>query len=95
MKRLALSVICGSVIPFLYAISVGPVSTYIKDDTLNYLGYIPIGWPRLILYRLVPLNSFPFRDGDNTVLLVYIVGCDVVLYALLTYFDMTQALNKI
>ena len=53
---------------------------------MNWLGYIPIGWPKLLLMYIIPLDSFPFRNEDGTALLLYIIGCDVVLYASLTYF---------
>ena len=85
MKRLALAVICGFAIPFLYSVIFGPLSTYIRSDTLDQLVYVPIGWPKLILMRLVPLNAFPFRDGDSTFLLIYIISCNVILYGLLSY----------
>src|SRR6266404_8181365 len=88
MKRLILAVICGFAIAFLYAVISGPLSTYIGNETLRWLLYLPIGWPKLILQRLVPLNAFPFRDEDSTALLIYIVGSDVVLYSLLSYFGL-------
>jgi hypothetical protein len=68
MKRLALAIVGGAAIPFLYSITAGPLSTYTENETLHRLWYIPIGWPRLILQRLVPLNVFPFRDEDSTAL---------------------------
>ena len=85
MKRLALAVICGFAIPFLYGITSGPLSTYTENETLQWLLYIPIGWPRLILQRLVPLDTFPFRDDDSTALLIFIIGSDLVFYGLLSY----------
>jgi hypothetical protein len=86
MKRLALAIVGGFAIPFLYTITVGPLSTYTENETLQWLWYIPVGWPKLILQRLVPLNAFPFRDEDSTALLIYIIGSDVVLYGLVSYF---------
>jgi hypothetical protein len=86
MKRLALSLLCGFAIPFLYTIIVGPLSLYIENPTLNELADYPVRWPIFILYRFVPLESFPFRDQDSTALLIYIIGCDVLLYTILTYF---------
>lgn len=86
MKRIALSVIGGFVIPFAYAVIVGPLTAYTKNEAVLRFSYVPIGWPRLILQRIVPLNSFPFRDTDTVALLIYMIVCDVVLYALLTYF---------
>ena len=85
MKRLAVAIISGFAIPFLYAITVGPLSTYTENKSLHWLSYIPIGWPKIILQRLIPLNTFPFRDEDSTSLLIYIIGSNVVLYGLLSY----------
>lgn len=80
MKRLALSLVCGLAIPFLYSITVGPLTPYIKNETLNRLASYPVRWPVLILYRL---NQFPFEN--EIAILLYIVGCNVLLYTLLTY----------
>jgi hypothetical protein len=85
MKRVVLSVIGGVAIPFIYSIIVGPLSTYTENDTLHRIIYVPIGWPKLILYYFVSLNSFPFRDEDATVLFLYIISCDILCYAFLTY----------
>ena len=81
MKRLALSLLGGIAIPFVYAIIVGPLSTYIANESLNhYLSY-PIRWPILILYRLF-LTDVLSNEG---LLLLLIIGCNVFLYTLLTY----------
>jgi hypothetical protein len=85
MKRLALSLFGGFAIPFLYTIIVGPLSLYIESPTLNRLADYPVRWPIFILFRFVHLDSFPFRDQDSTALFIYIVGCDVILYTILTY----------
>ena len=88
MKRLAVSVVGGFAIPFLYTIIIGPASLYIESQTLNRFGEYPVRWPILILYRFASfdsLGSFPFRNQDATVMFAYIVVCDVVLYAILTY----------
>ena len=89
-----LSVLGGFLIPFLYTIIVGPLSLYIKSETLNQLADYPVRWPIHILYRLVPFGSFPFRDQDSTALLIYIIGCDVILYAILTYFLLWAFLKR-
>lgn len=81
MKRLALSLLGGIAIPFVYAIIVGPLSLYIKNEFLNhYLSY-PIRWPVLILY---PLFLTDVLNNEDLVLLLIIV-CNVILYTLLTY----------
>jgi len=86
MKRLALSLFGGFAIPFLYTIIVGPLTLYIESPTLNRLADYPVRWPIFVLYGFVPLDSFPFRDQDSTALLTYIIGCEVILYTILTYF---------
>ncbi|HEY6243243.1 MAG TPA: hypothetical protein VIX17_04820 [Pyrinomonadaceae bacterium] len=89
MKRLAVSVVGGFALPFLYTIIIGPASLYIKSQTLNRFAEYPVRWPILILLHFASfdsLGSFPFRDQDATIMFVYIVVCDVVLYTVLTYF---------
>lgn len=81
MKRLAWSLLGGIAIPFVYSIIVGPLSTYIKNETLNhYLGY-PVRLPILILYRLVPIDVL----SNETLLLLFIIGSNVFLYTILSY----------
>ena len=89
MKRLALSVVGGFAIPFLYTIIIGPASLYIESQTLNRFAEYPVRWPILIPLHFASfeaLGSFPFREQDTTILFVYIVVCNVVLYTILTYF---------
>lgn len=85
MKRLALSVLGGIAIPFLYAVIVGPLTPYIRNPHLRGLASYPIRWPIIILSQVLPLDSFPFRDEDGIFLFLFIVVCDVVLYSFLTY----------
>jgi hypothetical protein len=85
MKRLALSILGGFLIPFVYTITTAPLTTYTENLTIHHLTYIPIGWPKLILHHFIPWSSFPFRDRDETALLIYMVGCDVIFYSLITY----------
>ena len=85
MKRLVLSVIGGFVIPFLYGVIVAPLTTYIPNETLKQLAGYPVRWPIITLQLLLPLGSFPFRDGDELFLLLLILVCDVLLYSILTY----------
>ncbi|HZI88264.1 MAG TPA: hypothetical protein VFD48_15635 [Pyrinomonadaceae bacterium] len=85
MKRLVFSVVGGVVIPFLYMVIVGPLTTYIQDDHVKQLMGYPVRWPVIILQGLLPLGSFPFRDEDELFLLLLIVLCDVLFYSILTY----------
>ena len=85
MKRLAFSLFGGFAIPFLYTIIVGPFSRYIESPILRRLAHYPVRWPILILYRFVPFDSTLFRDKNLPALFVFIVGCNVILYTILTY----------
>lgn len=80
MKRLLLSVTGGVAIPILYSIIVGPLSTYIEDRNLNDFLSFPVRWPVIWFLRFFP-SSFP--DGWTGVVLI--LGCDVLLYTILTY----------
>jgi len=88
MKRLALSVFGGFVIPFAYAIIAVTLSPYVKSETFNLLAKYPVQWPLLILYRL----GFPVQKDIATVL--YIAGCNVLLYTLLTYCFLWATLKR-
>ena len=86
MKRVLLSIVCGVLIPFLYGVVIGSLSTHIQSYAISQALYFPIGWPRLLLQRIIPLDVFPFRDGDKFPLFLYMVFCNVVLYGSLSYF---------
>jgi hypothetical protein len=95
MKRLLLSLLGGFVIPLLYAIIVGPLSTYTESWRIKYILWAPIGWPRILQFYLF---SSPFgpgqRIGDATFAVIQI-ACDVALYGSLTYiFLLTRSLRK-
>lgn len=81
MKRLVLAVVSGFVIPLLYSIIVGPLTPYIKSPILDRLAMYPVRWPILIFYRL---GFLPFEN--EIALLLYIVGSNVLVYSILSYF---------
>jgi len=80
MKRLALSVLAGFVFPFGYGMIAAMLSPYVKSETLNLLAGYPVLWPLMILYR------FGFPVEKNVTTLLYVAGCNVMLYTLLTYW---------
>ncbi|HEX8457570.1 MAG TPA: hypothetical protein VF656_09750 [Pyrinomonadaceae bacterium] len=85
MKRVALSILGGFVIPFVYIVISGPPSNYVEDERILWLLYVPIGWPKLLyFYFSTPFSRDSFAENE-TVFLLYILGCDVLLYTLLTY----------
>ena len=79
MKRLALSVLAGFVFPFSYVMIAATLSPYVKSEALNQLARYPVQWPLMILY----LFGFPVEK--NVITLLYLAGCNVVLFTLLTY----------
>ena len=85
MKRVILSVVGGVAIPFLYSITVGPLTNYIENPSLRQLTSYPVRWPIIVLEYILPLDSFPFRNENGTFLLLFIIVSDVLLYSTLTY----------
>lgn len=82
MKRAALSLLGGVVIPFCYAVTAGPLSTYVSDPRLQTLLLVPVRWPALLLERFLftPL----LRMGETTFLLIIVFG-NIVAYSIMTY----------
>lgn len=80
MKRLALSILLGVVIPFLYAIVVGLLTAYIENRTVSHYLIFPVRWPILILFRLVPLDVL-----NEVIMVVALIVGNVLLYTLLSY----------
>ena len=85
MKRLALSVLGGFLIPLTYTSIAGPLSTYIENRTVNRLLELPIRWPMILIQRLVPIDSFIFQDEFWSALGILTIAADVLLYSVLTY----------
>lgn len=82
MKRLALSLLGGFLLPFLYSLVVAPLTPYFKNyRTLDFLVAVPVRWPILILDAL---GVSPF-EGEGA-LLLYLVSCNVIFYGSLIYF---------
>ena len=81
MKRLALSLLGGFLLPLVYTIIVGPLTPYNSNRTLDFLAQVPVRWPILLLNRL---HVFPFESELQ--LLLYIDSCNVILYGSLIYF---------
>ncbi len=85
MRRLLLSVVGGFGIPVLYTAIAGSLFPYIADERINYMLWIPIGWPRILyLYVLLPFSDRGLKLEDNA-LLVIMIACNVILYGSLTY----------
>lgn len=80
MKRLALSLLGGVAIPFLYAVIVGPLTNYIENARLRELADYPVRWPIITLRYFFPLYSFP-----DVFLILFIVVPNVLLYSIVTY----------
>src|SRR5437763_3117616 len=81
MKRVALSVIGGLVIPVLYTVIAVLLAPYIHNRALVQLAMFPVRWPIVLLFRL---RLLLFENKIEA--LIYIIVCNVFLYSLLTYF---------
>jgi hypothetical protein len=81
MKRLALALLGGFLIPFIYSVIAAPLSAYITNPTLDRLLMYPVRWPILMLFRF---GYLPF--DSEIVLLIYLIACNVFVYSLLCYF---------
>jgi len=82
MKRVALSLFGGFLLPFLYSIIVAPLTPYIKDNrTLDFMAMVPVRWPILLLHKFLVL---PFDSESG--LILYLVICNVIFYGSLVYF---------
>ena len=85
MKRLLLSVVGGFGIPFLYIVIAGPLFPYIRDERINYLVWIPIGWPKVLYFYVFLRFSNRALNLEDDALLVIMIACNVILYGALTY----------
>lgn len=83
MKRLALAGVGGFLIPFIYVMVFGPLTTYIENRTVRKLLVLPVRWPLTLLEHPFFLDV---RVLDSEYLIfVYIIVADVTLYSVLTY----------
>jgi hypothetical protein len=89
VKRAALSILCGVAFPLSYSVVAGPLSSFIQDSSLRLLLDVPVGWPRLLYFYLFASSSRGSLADNENVLLAYIVGCNIVLYTLVTYFALS------
>jgi hypothetical protein len=78
----------GAAFPLCYAVAAGPLSTFVEDGRIKMLLYAPVGRPRLLASHLFPPLIARLLVGDDTASLLYIIGSDVLLYTLLTYFTL-------
>src|SRR3989442_1104473 len=86
MKRLALSLLGGCALPFLYEIVLSILLLWTKNRDLIVRLYYPLKWPILILFRLFPLGSFPLRPIDRAFLDLLVVICNGLLCSIPIYF---------
>ena len=84
MKRLALSLICGFAIPFLYTTVIGPLTPYV-NRTLDRFAMYPVRWPILMLYQITLANGSNLPFESETAKIIYIVGSNVLAYSVLSY----------
>jgi len=85
MKRLALSLLGGFAIPSLYYAALTALLLWTENVALFLRLSYPVNWPILVLYRLLPFDSFPLRPGDRTFLTLLVIVCNALLYSLPIY----------
>ena len=85
MKRLALSLVGGFVIPALYTLALALFFLSTKNVRLVLRLRFPVAWPRYVLVHLVPLGSFPLRPGDRLFLIPFVFICDAIVYSIPIY----------
>lgn len=93
MKRLALSLIGGFAIPFLYTISLALVLIWTERPSLVLRFAYPVNWPTVILVRLLPSGSFPLRPEDRVFLVLLVTIFNVVLYSIPVYLLLSLAFS--
>jgi hypothetical protein len=76
----------GVAFPLSYSMVAGPLSTLVEDNRLRLLLDVPVGWPRLLYFYFFASLIGRSLFENEIALLAYIVGCNVVLYTLVTYF---------
>jgi hypothetical protein len=81
MKRVALALLGGFIIPFVYTVIAATLSVYVTNSTIDQFLMYPVRWPILIFFRL---GFMPFEN--ETAILIYMIVCDVGLYSILSYF---------
>jgi hypothetical protein len=64
VKRLALSLIGGLVIPLSYTTILGVVLLWTKKLALIRLT-LPVSWPAFVLFQLLPHDFFPLARRPN------------------------------
>ena len=84
MKRLPLSVLGGFGFTFSYAVMAGLLSAYVGNFTVGRWLALPVEWPLALYYWLAGPPPRPLAWYDMGVL-IYVVGCDVILYSLVAY----------
>ena len=88
MKRLALSLFYGFAIPVTYNLALGLLMVRTKNFSLILRLSYPVSWPMLILFRLLPLDSFPYvlRPENRLFLVLLVIICDGLVYSIPIYF---------
>lgn len=82
MKRLALSLLGGILLPIGYAMIAGPLSVYIDNRGLKYFLTLPVAWPRVLLFTFAYSASVSISDNLFVVLMIV---CNVTVYSIVTY----------
>ena len=90
-----MSVAGGFLIPFCYSIPAGLLALYSENERVEYILWIPVGWPRILYYRLITSPSGHGLDIDDNIFFIIMVVCNMALYGALTYlFLLMRSLRK-
>ena len=86
MKRFVAAALWGFAIAFAIAAIGHRLSSFTDSTALQWLLWVPTGWPTLILERILPENAFPIRGEYRPIFLIYLIVSNVLLYGMFSYF---------
>jgi hypothetical protein len=86
MKRLVAAALWGFAIAFAIAAIGHRLSTFTDSTALQWLLWVPTGWPTLLLELILPANAFPISGEYRPIFLIYLIVSNVLLYGMLSYF---------
>jgi hypothetical protein len=86
MKRLVAAALWGFAIAFAIAAIGHRLSSFTDSTALQWLFWIPTGWPTLILEFILPESAFPIRGEYRPIFLIYLITSNVLLYGVFSYF---------
>jgi len=86
MKRVVAAALWGFAIAFAIAAIGYRLSTFTDSTALQWLLWVPTGWPTLILELILPARAFPIRGQYRPIFVIYLIVSNVLLYGMFAYF---------